>query len=646
MANIFSFPKSFFPLGVVFFLDLFLTALSFVISYGLCSLILPDLSSHGMLIQLPIIVALSSLIFLYIGIYNGIVKADRIREVYSIFNAICLANILTIVLVVINGKLIMEEDLMVPLSIIIVHSILSFSALVASRWLYKRIVINNRNRFKGLRKAILYTEAGIPDYRIGQLKDALLEKEIEILNTIIYSNENADRVILPTNKQSKVIDNIIVCNDGDINSKILQDLVSYSSEKMKSLGILDLPDQAIHSKEDSFALDLNNNQIRGLQIEDLFPKKVNLLKNQGEIYSGFTGKTILITGAGGCIGSAYSKELFRLGIKARVILLDNSESSLNSINSFMQNSRHLEVVPKLMDIKDKKSLKDLFSTYAPSIVLHTAGNNGPETLDRNTNKFLQENVLATKVLADLAKEFGVQRFVFCSNKNISFPSTTLEVCKLLSELYLHSLDRNNNSTNFISVRIPNVVESNSSILSYMKNQLSFGKPINITAFNEYETMANVEDVAKFLVWVSSDSRFSETQVFDLMVGSSISVKLLAQVLSVKDIGYSNATTINLPKFLGEFNGTYDLSEKGQRMLHMDSPSLSKIFEKVDLKSNLKKEQIQQKIENVCLNILFYSDDYSPIFELIENFAAGEWQNLHKLHLEKKSSNKIIKLQTN
>lgn len=90
-----------------------------------------------MLIQLPIIVALTSFIFLFIGIYKGYVKYNTVREVYSIFNAICLANILTIVLVVVNGKLFMEKDLMVPLSIIIVHSILSFSALAISRYLYK-----------------------------------------------------------------------------------------------------------------------------------------------------------------------------------------------------------------------------------------------------------------------------------------------------------------------------------------------------------------------------------------------------------------------------------------------------------------------------------------------------------------------------
>lgn len=126
-----------FPVRLVFLLDIVLTALSFVASYFICSLILPDLGGHAMLVQLPIVVALTSIIFLAIGIYKGYVKFTKIREVYSIFNAICITNILTIVLVVVNGTLFMEKNLMVPLSIIIVHSILSFSVLVISRYAYK-----------------------------------------------------------------------------------------------------------------------------------------------------------------------------------------------------------------------------------------------------------------------------------------------------------------------------------------------------------------------------------------------------------------------------------------------------------------------------------------------------------------------------
>lgn len=167
-----------FPVRLVFLIDVLITAISFVLSYYLCSLILPNILSHGMLVQLPIIVALTSLIFLFIGIYKGYVKYDKVREVYNIFNAICITNILTIVLVVVNGKLVMEEDLMVPLSIIIVHSIISFSALVVSRYLYKSITHFKRFGSKTIRKAVLFYDGNIAPNVLNSAL-AVLEKKNE-----------------------------------------------------------------------------------------------------------------------------------------------------------------------------------------------------------------------------------------------------------------------------------------------------------------------------------------------------------------------------------------------------------------------------------------------------------------------------------
>jgi len=126
-------------LVLVLVLDVVLTALSFMGSYFICSFLLPGLNINMMLVQLPLIISVSSLIFLLIGSYRGFIKYDRVTDVYHIFNAICLANILTIVVIVINGKTVMIEDITVPLSIIVVHSILSFIALVVARLFYKTL---------------------------------------------------------------------------------------------------------------------------------------------------------------------------------------------------------------------------------------------------------------------------------------------------------------------------------------------------------------------------------------------------------------------------------------------------------------------------------------------------------------------------
>ena len=194
-----------FPVRLVFFIDILLTGISFILSYTLCSFILPDIWSHGMLIQLPIIVALTSLIFLFIGIYKGYVKYDKVREVYSIFNAICLTNILTIILVVVNGKLFMEQDLMVPLSIIVVHSILSFVALAASRYLFKWITaskvkaLHNHEHF-----AFVYND-DLSDSKLLSTLKILKKTQIEGKEMVPYNDfENFKEIFASKDKNSKI----------------------------------------------------------------------------------------------------------------------------------------------------------------------------------------------------------------------------------------------------------------------------------------------------------------------------------------------------------------------------------------------------------------------------------------------------------
>lgn len=122
----------------VILIDIIITSGSFILSYIICkAYILPQIAFNNILVQLPIIVAITTIVLLVYGRYKGVLKFGELEDIYNIFNAICLANILTIVLVVMNAKLINQEELIVPLSIIIVHSVLSFLGLLLSRKAYK-----------------------------------------------------------------------------------------------------------------------------------------------------------------------------------------------------------------------------------------------------------------------------------------------------------------------------------------------------------------------------------------------------------------------------------------------------------------------------------------------------------------------------
>jgi len=262
-----------FPVRLVFIIDILLTSISFVLSYFLCSLILPDIWSHGMLIQLPIIVALTSLIFLFIGIYKGYVKYDTVREVYSIFNAICLANILTIVLVVVNGKLFMEKDLMVPLAIIIVHSILSFSAMAISRFLYKFITLKIS---KGIKKvSILIYNNTIEIKKLKSMISLLEEKNEDseqflVLNSKHFAKKFSDKYI--SQIDSWFLHEDLLKNEGDEQYLEFIDRILNTNESIYLVNLV--PSENSASKYELTVVDINENGVLAKKKQQVRGNKV------------------------------------------------------------------------------------------------------------------------------------------------------------------------------------------------------------------------------------------------------------------------------------------------------------------------------------------------------------------------------------
>lgn len=629
-----------FPISLLFFIDALLTAFSFVASYALCSYILDDISAHSMLIQLPIVVSMTSIIFLFIGIYKGFVKTNGLQEVYSIFNAICLANILTIILVVINGKLILEQDLMVPLAIIIVHSILSFTALVVSRLLYKNLVKKVINRYTTAKSVLLIHDFETNDARLVSLTNFMLDNDKQVVHQISSKSESYIQEIIKLSNQSLDMDELhILRNNDDSNSlvSILTPLLQlhtpiFMLSPLQFRG--ELPPKIIGEK----------GLCKRLEVSDLFPEQIgHKALSKTTVRQPYFGETILVTGAGGSIGSEFVKELFYSGVKATLILLDHSETALSEIVTFMKNSNQLRIVPKLVDLKEKKSVEKIFENYPVSLVMHAAGNNFPESLNENISKVMQENLTTTKMLADISNRADVKKFIFCSNAGASFPRTTLEVSKRLSEIYLLSFNNEKSTTNFISVRLNRVFDSSGSGIAYIENQIAYEKPINRCIFSEYELYSNKKDMAKALLAVADESSNYSQVVLTLQSGYLMPIEVVAETVFNTKLTKTQNTKKTKVTFKNTFkNGSLILKDRSS----LENAKSNKLFvEDKKMESRYSKSQIQQKIENLCINLLFDQDDISLIFELIQEFNSDEWQNLFKLHQEKSEPRKVIKLQS-
>ena len=624
------FSEKLFPLGLMFLIDVLLTGMSFILSYVLCSMIVPDIINHRMLIQLPVVVALTSLIFLSIGIYKGVVKYDRIREVYSIFNAICLANILTIILVVINGKLIMEEDFMVPLSIIIVHSILSFSALVASRFLYKRLIIALKKKLRPTAKVLFVHDFESQTEALDTYMEAFKEKEYSNVFQNNINEKNQKKKLSETNLKELGIQQVYF-NIRPHETEKLWATVPNFLHLNKSLHLVFQNDKAKTST--------TNNEdfvFTPLRKEYLFPNMLDASSVKKDFISNYKNKTVLITGAGGLIGRELVKQLVAFGTQTQIILVDNSEAALRGTMAIIDDDSKQNVVPKLTDVKERDSLKKIFKEYTPKVVIHAAGNNFDEFFEDNFNKAVKHNVMATKIIADLALDFNVERFVFCSHAEAILPSTNLHVGKRLSELYINSLNgiSKKKHTEFRALRMDRVFADETSV-----QQWSFIKGKDQRPTDVKELIVTKTDTAHLLLALGAKNMVDSKDVyFTPKIGVSVAKNVLS---SLKN----HWSRIGSQSMIEANTGSTDNVSDYEDFVKCKSLTLSQALKTEEETLNLCKEELKQKIESICLNQLFNEEDFTPVFELIHSFGEGHWENLHTLYVQKAPFRKIIKLQT-
>ncbi len=201
-------------------------------------------------------------------------------------------------------------------------------------------------------------------------------------------------------------------------------------------------------------------QIRPVQVEDVLGRE-QVEVDFEQVASYLQGHTVLVTGAGGSIGSELCRQIARVG-PARLILVDNAETALFDIERELVDERDFTpAVPKLIDVKDRKALRrEVFEKYRPTIVFHAAAYKHVPLMETHPLESVRNNVVATRTVAELAAEFEVERFVLISTDKAVNPKTVMGQSKALCEWIVESLGhRRDVPTRFVAVRFGNVLNS-------------------------------------------------------------------------------------------------------------------------------------------------------------------------------------------
>ncbi len=284
--------------------------------------------------------------------------------------------------------------------------------------------------------------------------------------------------------------------------------------------------QILPSVHDVMSGRVSLNQIRPVEIEDLLgrdPVKLTLTDESNYV----RGKMIMITGAGGSIGSELCRQLLSLE-PAGIIMYGHGENSIYEITQELKRGEHADLIhPVIGDIRDAAKLRSIVERYRPAIFFHAAAHKHVPLMEAHPEEAVKNNVTGTRNVARLADEFGADRFILISSDKAVRPTNVMGATKRLAEMIVFSLARTS-STKFMAVRFGNVLGSRGSVVPLFKKQIAAGGPITITSPDVTRYFMTIPEAVSLVIQAGSLNQ--QRHLFLLDMGQPVRIEDLARNL--------------------------------------------------------------------------------------------------------------------
>ena len=267
-------------------------------------------------------------------------------------------------------------------------------------------------------------------------------------------------------------------------------------------------------------------RIRNVEIEDLLSREPVSLDTEA-IANNLHDNVVLITGAGGSIGSELCRQIC-LFKPNRIVLVEQAENNLFFIhNQLKENYPDVDIVPCIADICDKHRIEYIFELYQPKFVFHSAAHKHVPMMEWNPGEAIKNNVIGSKIVADVANDKNVDRFVMISTDKAVNPTSVMGATKRLAEVYIKSLSEKSN-TIFCAVRFGNVLNSIGSVIPTFKKQIVGGGPVTVTHPDMKRYFMTISEASQLVLQAAVLSNGGEIFVLDM--GEPVYIKDLAEEL--------------------------------------------------------------------------------------------------------------------
>lgn len=291
--------------------------------------------------------------------------------------------------------------------------------------------------------------------------------------------------------------------------------------------------------EDLITGKVSVNQIRDVQVEDLLGREPIEL-DMSMISEKLTGKTVLVTGAGGSIGSEICRQVAQF-LPKKLLLLGHGENSIYTIDMELKNkyNNDIEIVPLIADVQDRVRIFDIMNEYKPDVVYHAAAHKHVPLMEYNPTEAVKNNIFGTRNVAEAADTFGVKSFVMISTDKAVNPPNVMGATKRFAEMIIQNLAKES-KTNFVAVRFGNVLGSRGSVIPLFKKQIQAGGPVTVTHPDMTRYFMTIPEASRLVIQAGALARGGEVFVLDM--GEPVKIVDLAKNLitlsgfSVDDIG--------------------------------------------------------------------------------------------------------------
>jgi len=334
---------------------------------------------------------------------------------------------------------------------------------------------------------------------------ALVSDDKHVIGTYFSNIKVYDNSSIATVVKELEIDAVIIAEK--LNQKELDELFTTLNE----LGI--------HEIKKAQILEDDKPTLKDISIEDLLARKPQDL-DMVSIANFIVGKVVMITGAGGSIGSELARQVELFGAK-QIILVDNSEFNLYAIN---EEVCHTKSVAVMQNVKEQSLLAKTFSLYQPEIVIHAAAYKHVPLCEANIREAIENNVFGTKNIIDLSIKYEVKKLVLVSTDKAVRPTNVMGTTKRICELYAHAVP--SNKTEIVAVRFGNVLGSSGSVIPKFKSQIDRGESITVTHPDITRYFMMIPEACQLVLQAASIAKGGELFILDM--GKPIKIVDLAK----------------------------------------------------------------------------------------------------------------------